>query len=121
MLNVWAFPLHRWIECPVSKDLFQADRCAELLRAVAEPTRLRMIELLRSGPKNVGEISDALEMQVVNTSHHLGILKNAGLVTTRRDGRFIIYTLAEGVLETLKSGTKGSINLGCCKIEVPKE
>src|SRR5262249_48777219 len=82
---------HRRIECRVSEDLFQSDRCAELLRALAEPIRLRIVDLLRAGPKSVGAISQALDIEIVNTSHHLGILKHAGLVRSSRKGRYIIY------------------------------
>lgn len=104
----------------MSKDIFQSDHCAQLLKALAEPVRLRIIDTLRSKPKSVGEIAEALDLEIVNASHHLGILTRAGFTERRREGRHIIYSLAEGVLETKRTGGGNQqINLGCCQLVVP--
>ena len=55
---------------------------------------------------------------MVNVSHHLQILKNAKLVTPRREGRFIYYSLPEELFRDLGKAKK-LFDLGCCKIEVP--
>ncbi len=66
---------------------------AEFLAGVGEPTRLAIIRFLADGTKNVGEIAKAVERPIVNVSHHLGVLREAGLVEDRKDGRFMLYTL----------------------------
>jgi DNA-binding transcriptional ArsR family regulator len=105
----------------VSDDSLQSDKCAELLKALGEPLRLRIIDALRDGPKNVSELAGQLESEVVTVSHHLGILRHAGLVERQRQGRFIIYRLASIAFEPSR-GSRGSehINLGCCRLEIPK-
>lgn len=106
----------------VTKDTLQSERCAEMLKALSEPIRLRIVDVLRAGPKNVGEIAEAVGIEIVNASHHLGILKHAGIARSRREGRNIVYRLAEGVFDA-KSGKQSSehINLGCCRLEIPRE
>lgn len=96
-------------------DGLQPDHCAELLKALAEPLRLRIIDALREGPRNVTEIAEALGVELMIASHHLSILKNAGFVERRKQGRFAVYKLRPGV------STRGQINLGCCQLKLPKE
>ncbi len=60
-------------------DKLESDRCARLLRAMADPERLKIVQCLRDGPKNVSEIAELLGEEVVNVSHHLGVLRNAGI------------------------------------------
>ena len=107
-------------DSPARNDVLQADRCAELLKALGEPLRLRIIDELRHGPRNVSELSDRLESEVVTVSHHLGILRHAGLVERQRQGRFILYRLARVAFEPSRSKSTEHINLGCCRLEIPK-
>lgn len=60
-------------------------------KAVANSTRLQILDLLRSGEKCVCEIVPALQMEQSNVSQHLNILKNAGIVNSRREGQHVIY------------------------------
>src|SRR5262245_66595500 len=108
--------VHPTVPFFVPNDSLQSDRCAEMLKALAEPIRLRMVDVLRAGPRNVGEIASALDIEIVNASHHLKILKHAALVTSRREGRHIVYRLAEGVFNS-RSGGRASrpLNPGCCR------
>ena len=76
-------------------DVLQSDLCAERLKALGEPLRLRIIDLLRQSEFTVSEIAERLQTEIVTVSHHLQILKNADLVTPRRSGRFIHYSLAK--------------------------
>jgi DNA-binding transcriptional ArsR family regulator len=101
-----------------SLDVFQSDVCAERLKALSEPLRLRIVDLLRNGERTVGEISESLKVELVTASHHLQILKNADLVTPRRDGRFIYYSLSKDLLQK-RGKSKQALDLGCCSIEVP--
>ena len=102
----------------VSDDAFQAAFCAERLKALGDPLRLRMVDLLRHGEMTVSDISEFLETEIATVSHHLQILKNAHIVAPRRDGRFIYYSLPmELFRNTGKS--RNTLDLGCCTIEVP--
>jgi DNA-binding transcriptional ArsR family regulator len=97
-------------------DTLKPERCAELLAALAAPDRLKMVQLLRMGPRNVGEIAAYLRITTVNASHHLGVLRHAKLVIHERTGRHIVYSLAPSVIHN--SDGKG-LNLGCCRLELP--
>jgi ArsR family transcriptional regulator len=100
------------------KDMLRSNECAELLKVLADKDRLRIVQYLRAGPKTVTEISDALKVEIANTSHHLKVLREGGFLTSERDGRFIRYQLAEGKL--LDEGKKDAIDLGCCRLELPR-
>ncbi|HTN03718.1 MAG TPA: metalloregulator ArsR/SmtB family transcription factor, partial [Planctomycetaceae bacterium] len=104
----------------VDQDTFQAQSCADQLKALSEPLRLRIVDVLRHGEMTVGDIAEFLEAEVVTVSHHLGILKHAHLVTVRREGRFMVYSLRKDLLEQASGRAKQFLNLGCCRIEVPE-
>lgn len=65
------------------------------LRALGEPTRLRIVEALARGDHSVGELVETLRIHQSNASKHLQVLFQAGLVRRRRAGNAIIYSLAE--------------------------
>ena len=64
-----------------------------LFRALADPTRRRILELLAEGDRTAGEIAEQFPIAFASVSHHLGVLKAAGLVATEREGQFIRYRL----------------------------
>jgi len=68
---------------------------ASLLRLVSEPTRHGLLALLRQGERSVGDLVAATADEQSNVSHHLAILRNAGLVAARRAGRSQVYRLAD--------------------------
>ncbi len=75
----------------------------EVFKAVADPCRLRILKLLKEGELCVCEIVAALKKPQSSTSHHLSILREAGLVKERRDGKWSYYRLADGaVIEMVK-------------------
>jgi DNA-binding transcriptional ArsR family regulator len=100
-------------------DPLQPSRCAELLGALAAPERLKIIRFLADGPKNVTEIGAMLQTPVVNVSHHLTVLKHSGLIGGDKQGRFVYYSLKEGVLLTDDKLCIERLDLGCCKLELP--
>jgi DNA-binding transcriptional ArsR family regulator len=100
-------------------DNLQSDHCAEMLRALADPVRLRIIDALRASPKCVSDLSESLHLEVVTVSHHLGILHSVGLLEREKKGRFKVYRLREGVLEPAGGRGKQHIDLGCCRLEIP--
>ncbi|RME35942.1 MAG: ArsR family transcriptional regulator, partial [Deltaproteobacteria bacterium] len=67
---------------------------ARLVKALANPIRLEMIDLLRNGEKSVEEIARATGTSVANASQHLQILKKLNLVHSRKEGTFAYYSLA---------------------------
>jgi DNA-binding transcriptional ArsR family regulator len=72
-----------------------------LLKELADPLRLRVIELLARGPAPVSELASALDVPLPQLSNHLRRLRDAGLVTVRREGRHAIYELADPGLRSL--------------------
>jgi len=96
------------------KTLDDFDRCADRLKALAEPNRLRLVQCLLAGPSNVSQLCDLVGDDIVKVSHHLGVLRNTGLVKAERDGQHIVYSLAADVV----GKTAGQIDLGCCRFQL---
>lgn len=71
------------------------------LRALADPTRREIINLLKSGPQTAGQLAGHFSMSAAAVSKHLSVLRQAGLVRDRRSGTYIIYELNASVLEEL--------------------
>ena len=76
-------------------------RTARLCRALSDENRLRIVGMLTSGERCVCELTAALDLGQSLLSHHLKTLKDAGLVTDRREGRWVYYTLCCDVLDEL--------------------
>jgi ArsR family transcriptional regulator len=98
------------------------DRTARLFHALSDGTRLAILERLRFGERCVCDLTDALDAAQSRLSFHLKVLKDAGLVTDRRDGRWMYYTLSTETLnevaeliETLSSTPSvAERKRGCC-------
>jgi DNA-binding transcriptional ArsR family regulator len=105
----------------VPRDPLDPKRCAELLSALAAPERLGIVRLLADGPHNVTQITEALNIQPLNVSHHLTVLKHARLISGKKQGRFVWYELGPDVLrEVIEAGvSKEALNLGCCQLVLP--
>lgn len=76
------------------------DETALVFHALSDPTRLRIIALLRRGERCVCELTEALDAAQSRLSFHLKTLKDAGIVADRRDGRRVHYRLHPDALET---------------------
>ena len=96
-------------------DELQSTACARSLKALADAERLKIMKCLKDGPKNVSELAVMLGRELVNVSHHLGVLRNAGLVRDERHGKFIIYSLHPDVFQRDKGDC---LDLGCCRLEL---
>jgi DNA-binding transcriptional ArsR family regulator len=101
------------------KDLLSSKQCADRLKALADADRLKIVQVLRGGPQNVGQIAAALSAEIANVSHHLQILKRERIVETEKQGRFVVYRLHPEVFEATRSAND-CLDLGCCKLELPK-
>lgn len=71
------------------------------LRALSDPTRREILNLLKKGKQSAGEITEHFEVTGAAISRHLSVLKEADLIRDERDGKFIIYELNASVLEEI--------------------
>lgn len=85
--------------------------CAHLLKLLADETRLAVMRQLIDGPQQVSQLNATLGLEQSLLSHHLKILREAGLVESQRQGKGVLYSLSPDFRGT-SSGE--SINLGCC-------
>ena len=76
-------------------------RAAALFHALSDETRLEIMEMLRSGERCVCELTDELDAAQSRLSFHLRVLKEAGLVTDRKEGRWSYYTIGPEALAEL--------------------
>lgn len=95
-----------------------SDQCAQRLRALADKDRLRIVEILRGGNLNVGQIAAAVGGEVANVSHHLRLLKRTGIVQSRKQGRYVVYSLHPAVFRS-EAPRQEQLDLGCCKLAFP--
>ncbi|ADB38321.1 autorepressor SdpR family transcription factor [Spirosoma linguale] len=72
-----------------------------LFKALNDPTRRQILDLLRGGDMNAGEIAERFDMTKPSISHHLDLLRQSGLVEATKQGQFINYTLNTTVLDEL--------------------
>ena len=102
----------------MAKDPLQPERCAKLLAALAAPERLKIVRYLAGGAHTVTEIAGMLNAPAVNVSHHLAVLKTAGLIRGSKRGRFVDCSLKPGVLaEAVEAGVPAEVlDLGCCRL-----
>lgn len=68
---------------------------AKLFRGFSDSSRLRILEVLREGPRSVGEIVDLTGLSQSNTSNHLACLRDCGLVLAEQKGRYVVYQLSD--------------------------
>jgi ArsR family transcriptional regulator len=78
---------------------------ANLFRVLGHPARVRILELLREGERSVGTLQAELQLDSGGTSQHLAALKRIGLVTSRREGTSVFYSVGdERVFDLLAAG-----------------
>ncbi len=73
-------------------------------KALSHPTRREILNLLKSGPKTSGDLTEAFQVSWPTISNHLNTLKDASLVTADREGTSIVYSLNASVLEEVALG-----------------
>lgn len=102
---------------PAFRDSSQPDSddisCAQVLKVLADETRLAVVEQLLESPKTVSKINEAICVEPTLLSHHLRALKEARIIVGKREGRFVSYSLSPALVSRRKGRT---INLGCCQI-----
>ena len=85
---------------------------AELFKALGDSTRIRILDALTSGEMCVQDIADSLNMTQSAISHQLRLLKQAALVKCRREGKSMVYSLADAHVETIMR--QGMEHVGDC-------
>ena len=99
------------------------DRAVALFHALSDPIRLSILEMLRGGERCVCDLQDDLDAAQSKLSFHLKVLKDAGLVEDRREGRWSYYTIVpDGLAEVHdlavalkpKKGTLPILRSDCC-------
>jgi len=84
---------------------------AEVFKALGDPVRLRLFYLLcLQAELCVCHLTDALDLPQSTVSRHLGVLRHAGLVETRRDGKWMHYRLVDGMANTLSGIVKSQVD-----------
>lgn len=86
--------------------------CVASLKVLADGTRLAVVRELMGGTRRVGELEKKLDIGQSLLSHHLKVLRDSGIVTARRTGKSVVYSVAPGAL--LRGD--GGLDLGCCTI-----
>ncbi|MBQ4603331.1 MAG: winged helix-turn-helix transcriptional regulator [Clostridia bacterium] len=71
------------------------------LKALADPTRREILNLLKKGSMSAGEISEKFSVSFAAVSRHLSVLKDTDLIRDKRDGKYIYYELNASVLEEI--------------------
>jgi ArsR family transcriptional regulator len=123
MMHAVAGRSHRPFEERASmSEPLPPERCAELFGALAAPERQRIVQCLREGPLNVSDLADRLDIALVNVSHHLSVLRHAGLLRSRKQGRHVLYSLEPKLWQLVEASSGGccdhlNLDLGCCRIE----
>ena len=79
-------------------EFVDARKVAGMLAALAEPTRLRIAFHLARGPHHVGRLAELLDVPIVNMSHHLGVMRTAGLLDDEKSGRRVVYSFRPGIV-----------------------
>ena len=73
----------------------------DAFKALSDPTRRKILELLQEKSLNAGEIADCFHITKPSISHHLTILKNSGLIVDERHGQNIVYSLDMSVFQDM--------------------
>jgi ArsR family transcriptional regulator len=103
----------------LASPAIQSDQARALLKALADPLRLRVIEVLGGGERCVCDLTTDLGLAQSKLSFHLKVLKEAGLLADRQEGRWIYYRLRPEAIEQLRSwlaelGAQCSKPATCC-------
>ena len=98
--------LYKWVRMPRSTSALKRDPQLPL-RALAEPRRREIHELLRNGPRAVTEIADDVDVTQQAVSQHLKVLEEAGLVEARREGTRHLYAVRPEGFAPVEAFVKG--------------
>lgn len=95
-------------------------QCAHVLKALGDETRLRLLESLLVQDRCVTDLVRAVGRSQPHVSHHLRILRSAGLVEGLREGKRVCYRISPAVAKAFKDRRASSLDFGCCQLSFPK-
>jgi DNA-binding transcriptional ArsR family regulator len=98
-----------------AREINPSNDCVVALRALGETTRARIIGMLLEEPLDVGEIAKRVGISQYNTSKHLRILREAGLLEVDKQGRRRLYALPDTIRR--KVARRSVLDLGCCSFQ----
>lgn len=108
------------MKAPLSTTMLTPRQCATVLKAMGDETRLRILESLLIEEKCVTELVRELRCPQPHISHHLRILRDAGLVEGLREGKQVCYPIAPTVQRALANRQGQAPNFGCCEVRFPE-
>lgn len=91
-----------------------------VFRALADPTRRRVLALLRERPMSAGELADQFDVSKPTMSAHFAVLREAGLIDATKNGKSIVYRLQMSVLEEALMGLAQTVGLDLTNAAVPE-
>ena len=91
-----------------------------VFKALADPTRRRVLELLKARPMTAGELSDHFPFSKPTMSAHFAVLREADLVDVQKSGKTVVYRLKLSVLEDALLGFAGAVGVVARTVAVPK-
>ncbi len=103
-----------------AREVLTPRQCADVLKALADETRLRILESLLVEEKCVNELVRELRCPQPHISHHLRILRDSGLVEGLREGKQVCYCIAPTVRRALANRQGQALNFGCCELRFPE-
>lgn len=103
----------------MTQPILTERQCADVMRALGDETRLRIMESLLKEDKCVSELVVEIGKQQPHVSHHLRILREAGLVEGIREGQRVCYRVPSSIQLQHKESRQQTIELGCCRISFP--
>ena len=83
-----------------------------VFKALADPTRRRVLQLLKDGPMSAGDLADPFAVSKATMSAHFAVLREAGLIVAEKQGKSVIYALRISVLEDALLGFADGLGLG---------
>lgn len=84
----------------------------DAFKALSDPTRRKILELLQEKPLNAGEIADYFQITKPSISHYLSILKNSGLIIDERQGQNIVYSIDMTVFQDMMKWFMNFMDMG---------
>src|SRR5438552_12884689 len=100
-------------------EFADARKVAGMFAALAEPTRLRILFHLIRGPHHVSQLAELVGAPMVNMSHHLGVMRQSGLLEDEKEGRKVVYRLRPEVFTPSADGESlGTLTFGTFRITV---
>lgn len=105
---------------PSEESVLSPRDCASVLKALADETRLRILESLLAGDKYVLDLARELGCPQPHVSHHLRILRDSGIVEGLREGKQVCYRITPIVQRALADHQGKALNFGCCELRFPE-